>query len=79
MAWRVLEIDDRQWNVSVAAERRAHSDHWNLVLAFRAVGGGTPSVWAEYPLSSSSRSTLLQQAERIPDERLVEVLADRLR
>jgi hypothetical protein len=79
MAWRVVELDEREWNVSVAAERRAHSDRWNLVLSFRERDGGTRPFWAEYPLSASSRSSLLQQAEQIPNERLTAVLADLLR
>ncbi|HEX5819322.1 MAG TPA: hypothetical protein VFY20_10600 [Gemmatimonadales bacterium] len=79
MAWRVVELDEREWNVSVAAERRAHSERWNLVLSFRERDGGTRPFWAEYPLSASSRSALLMQAEQIPNERLTAVLADLLR
>jgi hypothetical protein len=79
MAWRVVELDEREWNVSLAAARRAHSDRWNLVLSFREREGGTRPFWTEYPLSSSSRSSLLQQAEQIPNERLTAVLADLLR
>lgn len=79
MAWRVVELDERRWSVSVAAERRAHSDRWNLVLSFREQDGGTPSFWAEYPLSATSRSSLLLQAEQIPNERLTAVLADLIR
>jgi hypothetical protein len=79
MAWRVVELDEREWNVSVAAERRAHSDRWNLVLSFRQRDGGTRPFWAEYPLSASSRSALLLQAEQIPNERLTAVLADLIR
>jgi hypothetical protein len=79
MAWRVVELDEREWNVSVAAERRAHSDRWNLVLSFRERDGGTRPFWAEYPLSASSRSSLLLQAEQIPNERLTAVLADLIR
>jgi len=79
MAWRVVELDDRQWSVSLAAERRAHSDRWNLVLSFREKAGGTRPFWAEYPLSATSRSSLLLQAEKIPNERLAAVLADLIR
>jgi hypothetical protein len=79
MAWRVVELDDRVWNVTVAAERRAHSDRWNLVLSFREQDVGTRPFWAEYPLSASSRSSLLMQAEKIPNERLTAVLADLIR
>ena len=53
MAWRVVEHDDRRWNVSIAAERRANSPHWNLVFSFRPTDVGQRSIWATYPLSSS--------------------------
>ena len=79
MAWRVLELDDREWSVTLAAERRAPSDRWKLVLSFRERDGGTRPYWTEYPLSATSRSSLLQQAEQIPNERLTAVLADLLR
>ena len=35
MVWRVVEHADRQWNVTIAAERRANSAQWNLVFSFR--------------------------------------------
>jgi hypothetical protein len=79
MAWRVVEVAERQWTVSVAAEQRASSPRWNLVLRFRARDGDKRLLWTEYPLASTSRSSLLQQAERIPDATLVELLASRLR
>ena len=79
MAWRIVEVAQRQWSVSVAAERRANSERWNLVLAFRARDGDKRLLWTEYPLASTSRSSLLQQAERIPDARLAELLAAQLR
>jgi hypothetical protein len=78
MAWRTVEVDDRLWNVTLAAERRAPREQWQLVLAFREKEGGAGPVWAEYPLSSSSRSSLLVEAERIPNERLAALLADLL-
>ena len=78
MAWRVVELDDRVWNVTVAAERRARQEQWQLVLAFREANGGAGSVWAEYPLASSSRSALMLEADRIPTERLAAVLSDLL-
>lgn len=79
MAWRVVEVAERQWSVSVAAEQRANSARWNLVLAFRARDGDKRLLWTEYPLASTSRSSLLQQAERITDARLAEILASQLR
>jgi len=79
MAWRVLQVAERQWSVSIAAERRANSQRWNLVLAFRARDGDKRLLWTEYPMASTSRSSLLQQAERIPDAKLAELLASQLR
>ena len=79
MAWRVVELDDRRWSVTLAAEKRADSDRWKLVLSFREQAGESGSVWAEYPLSSTSRSSLMLQAEQIPNEQLTAVLADLIR
>ena len=79
MAWRVVEVAERQWSVSVAAERRANSQRWNLAISFRARDGDRRLLWTEYPLASTSRSALLQQAERIPDAKLAELLASQLR
>jgi hypothetical protein len=78
MAWRVLEHADQRWNVSIAAERRPNSPHWNLVFSFRATDPGQRSVWAAYPLSSSSKSVLFAQADRISDADLIALLATRL-
>lgn len=79
MAWRLLEHGEKQWSVSMAAERRPNSSFWNLVLSFRPVGDGQQrSFWAAYPLESSSRSMLFAQAEKIPDQRLAAVLAEHL-
>ena len=79
MAWRVVEVADRQWSVSVAAEQRANSQRWNLVLAFRARDGDRQLSGPNIPMASTSRSSLLQQAERIPDAKLAELLASQLR
>jgi hypothetical protein len=78
MAWRVLEHGGQSWNVSIAAERRPNSPQWNLVFSFRPVAQGQRSVWAVYPLSSSSKSALFAQADRIPDKELVQLLTEKL-
>jgi hypothetical protein len=78
MVWRVVEHDDRQWNVSIAAERRANSSQWNLVFSFRPNGPGQRSFWATYPLSSTSRSALFAQADQISDDALAAFLAEHL-
>lgn len=78
MAWRVLEHADRRWNVSIAAERRPNSPQWNLVFSFRTADPGQRSVWAASPLSASSKSALLAQADRISNYDLVALLVERL-
>jgi hypothetical protein len=79
MAWRVVEFGDTVWNVTCAAERRAHTSAWQLVLSFRSTRAPKSSFWAAYPLESSSKSSLFAQAERISDDRLTAVLAEHLR
>ena len=78
MPWRILEHADRHWNVSIAAERRPSSPDWNLVFSFRAVDPGQRSVWATYPLSSSSKGALFAQADRVSNDDLVALLTQLL-
>lgn len=78
MAWRVLDHAERRWNVSLAAERRPNSPQWNLVFSFRPSDAGQRSVWATYPLSSSSKAALFAQAERVSNDDLVTLLAQLL-
>ena len=78
MAWRVVEHGERRWSVSLAAERRANSPHWNLVFTFRPTDVGQRLIWATYPLSSSSRSALFAQAEQLSDDTLTALLAEHL-
>ncbi len=78
MVWRVVEHDDRQWNVSIAAERRAHSAEWNLVFSFRCASAVGQSVWVTYPLTSSSKAALFAQADKLPNDVLAAALAERL-
>jgi hypothetical protein len=78
MAWRVLEHGNQRWNVTMAAERRPDSPNWNLVFSFRGTEPGQRSVWAVYPLSSSSKSALFAQADRISNDDLVALLAAQL-
>jgi hypothetical protein len=76
MAWRILSREGETWHVQPAAERRANQSMWQLVLAFRRpdTGEGRRSFWATYPIESSSKSSLFQQAEKLSDEALHEVL-----
>ncbi|HEV2084971.1 MAG TPA: hypothetical protein VGR09_07805 [Gemmatimonadales bacterium] len=78
MPWRVLEHADQRWNVSIAAERRPNSPQWNLVFSFRGTEPGQRSVWADYPLSSSSKAALFVRADRISDHDLIALLVSRL-
>ena len=78
MAWRVLEHDGRRWNVSLAAERQPNSTQWSLVFSFRTAEPGQRSIWAPYPLSSSSKAALFARAERISDQDLIQLLTQRL-
>jgi hypothetical protein len=78
MVWRVVEHDDRRWQVSMAAERRANSPHWNLVFSFRPTEIGQRSIWATYPLSSASRAALFAQADKLSDAALTALLAEQL-
>jgi hypothetical protein len=83
MPWRVIAHDNQVWHVEAVAERRAHTQAWQLVLTFRAaadraLGGGGRSFLTPYPLEATSKSSLFNQAERIPDAALTELLAERL-
>ena len=78
MVWRVVEHGDRHWNVSVAAERRAHSAEWNLVFSFRCMGTEAQSVWVTYPLTSASKAALFAQADKLSNDALAAALAERL-
>ena len=78
MAWRTVAIGERKWTVAVAVERRANASAWVLVLAYRPQGIAGRTIWAEYPLQSSSRSILYDQAERLSDVTLIGFLEERL-
>ncbi len=78
MAWRVVEHDDRRWNVTVAAERRPNSAQWNLVFSFRCLSADGRAVWATYPLASSSKAALFAQAEKLSNDALTAFLSEQL-
>lgn len=81
MPWRVIAHGDKVWHVDAVAERRAHTQSWQLVLTFRSASEPPrrqPALWTPYPLEATSRSSLFIQAERIPDAALARVLAERL-
>lgn len=78
MAWRVLEVGDEVWNVSVAAERRANSDQWELVLSFRSKGPEPRRFWAPVDMHSTSKGAVYAQAEKLSDRDLIELLDQHL-
>jgi hypothetical protein len=80
MPWRVIAHGEQVWHVDVVAERRAHTEAWQLVLAFRAASEQPRrrSFWTPYPLEATSKSSLFIQADRIPDTALARLLDDRL-
>ncbi len=80
MPWRVIAHNNQVWHVDAVAERRAHTQAWQLVLSFRAATdrARSRSFWTLYPLAATSKSSLFIQAERIPDAALTQLLTERL-
>lgn len=78
MAWRVIEFGDERWNIAPAAERRANTAIWHLVLSFRAMSDRTRAFWTTYPIESASKAALFLQAECIPDDQLAALLREQL-
>lgn len=79
MAWRVLELGDEVWTVSIAAERRANSNQWGLVLSFRSSGASPRRFWAEVPdIQSTSKGAIYTQAEKLSDRDLTELVNSHL-
>jgi hypothetical protein len=78
--WRVIAHGDQVWHVDAVAERPANTAAWQLVLSFRAASERPRgrALWRLYPLEATSKTSLLIQAERIPDTSLSEFLAERL-
>lgn len=89
MPWRVIAHGGQVWHVDAIAERRPNTESWQLALSFRAaaaggvagrggVSGAQRAFWTLYPLEATSKSSLFIQAERIPNDALSRVLAERL-
>jgi hypothetical protein len=92
MPWRVIAHGGQVWHVDAIAERRPNTESWQLALSFRAsdgtggargadggkAGGRGQAFWTLYPLEATTKSSLFNQAERIPDDALSQVLAERL-
>ena len=78
VAWRVIDAAGETWHVQPAAERRANAQLWQLVLSFRSqTATQRRAFWAPFPIESVSKSSLFNQAERIPDDALRELIAQR--
>lgn len=79
MAWRVIAHGDEVWHVDALAERRAHTEAWQLVLTFRAASARLreAAFLAPFPLEATSKSALFIQAERIRDRDLSRLLEER--
>lgn len=80
MAWRVIAHGNEVWHVDALAERRAHTEAWQLVLTFRAASDRlrAASFLTPFPLEATSKSSLFIQAERIKDRDLSRLLEERL-
>jgi hypothetical protein len=76
----VIAHGDQVWHVDAVAERPANTAAWQLALSFRAASERPRgrALWRLYPLEATSKTSLLIQAERIPDTALSEFLAERL-
>lgn len=81
MAWRVIDALGETWHVQPAAEMRHDVKVWRLTLSFRAKSAEREprAFWASYPLESSSKSSLFQAADRLPDDALKAILAQHVR
>lgn len=71
----------RSWDVRPAAERRSSTADWQLVFAFRPVGG--PSAgrtrWAVHPRTGRNKASLFVQADLVTDDDLAALLEGVLR
>ncbi len=76
MAWRKIDQDGVIWNVQAAAEWKANAKYWRLMLSFRPADKDQPrrAIWTAAPIESDSKSSLFQEAERLTDEALREML-----
>lgn len=80
MAWRVIDAEGHRWCVHPAAELRPHVRMWQLTLAFRSLDPEREprTLWASYPMESSSKSSLFEAADRLSDEALRQILTQHL-
>ncbi len=77
MTWRIIDANDEVWFVMAAAERHSDDQQWQLTLRFRCKDRRDRNpFWVQFPLESSSKSSLFALAERIRDDELRQVLAE---
>jgi hypothetical protein len=74
VAWRTLALDEREWNVSVAVERRPGTTDWTLVAAFRSAGPDPARIWVPLEISSPSKAALFARADAMSQDDLAAAL-----
>ena len=74
MAWRTLALDNREWSVSVAAERHPGSESWTLVAAFRSPTPEPRRLWVPLSISSPSKAALFARADALSQDDLATAL-----
>lgn len=80
MPWRVIDAEGQRWLVHPAAERRPNVRRWQLMLSFRPVEPHEypRTLWATYPMESSSKASLFEAADRLTDETLRDILSQHI-
>lgn len=78
MAWRTLAVENCEWSVSVAVERRPGTNDWTLVAGFRSSSPVPRRYWIPLPISSSSKAELYARADALSQDELVGLLRAQL-
>lgn len=78
MAWRTLALENREWSVSVAVERRPGTNDWTLVAGFRSTHPEPRRYWVPLPISSASKAVLYARAETLSHDELLGLLRQRI-
>lgn len=78
MAWRTLALENREWSVSMAVERRPGTTDWTLVAGFRSATPEPRRYWIPLPISSSSKAVLYAKADALSHDDLLGLLRQRL-
>jgi hypothetical protein len=71
---RTLALDDREWSVTVAVERRPGTTDWLLVASFRPTTAGGSRIWVPLDISSPSKAALYARADALSQDDLTAVL-----